>query len=116
MNQSAKQPLCNRLKTPLYETLSDLKFYAHKALFSLYQIRINCAYNLRMNYEELIVESLNQLKELEKRQKLARDEKRIRFYDYSKAAKQKRKPQRASKSAGNYGSHKRCGHFIGSED
>jgi len=42
-----------------------------------------------MNYEELIVESLNELKQLEKKQKLARDEKRIRFLRLLKSGETK---------------------------
>lgn len=42
-----------------------------------------------MNYEELIGESFDELRKLEKRQKLARDEKRIRFLRYLKSGEAK---------------------------
>jgi hypothetical protein len=58
---------------------------------------------------------LEELRQLEKRQKLVQFEKRVRFLICSKAAKRKRKKKPEAKSGGSCGNRKRFGRFIGNE-
>ena len=52
------------------------------------------AYNVWMKYEELIGEELEELRDIEKKQKMVQFEKRVRFLIYLKS--DEAKPQRAA--------------------